>query len=386
MTTAGRDTGLRDAAREIGEGVLGPNADDVDATGRFPTESVDAFRQVGFLRALISVEEGGLGATLDELSDVLIELGRWCASSAMILALHSIQVACLVRHGETEALAAFRRRVAAQNLLLASAAAEAEVRGDVRSSVCAVRADGESFTLHKLVPVISYGSYADAVFATARRTPDSAPSDQVLVICEKDEFALTQTSDWDALGFRGTCSPGFVLDARGPLNHVFPTPFGDLSSETMLPVTHILWASLWLGMAKEADARSRRFAQQAARRSPGSLPPSALRLSEMALGVQQLDDLLLGARARLATADADPDYGASIAYATSMNSLKVAASGLLQEIVQKAFLICGMAGYANHSPFSLGRILRDAVGAQLMINNDRINVNNAELLLVQRGR
>jgi acyl-CoA dehydrogenase len=69
-----------------------------------------------------------------------------------------------------------------------------------------------------------------------------------------------------------------------------------------------------------------------------------------------------------------------------MNSLKVAASGILVDIVQKALLICGMAGYANASPFTLGRLLRDAVGAQLMVNNDRINANNAQLLLVQRER
>lgn len=386
MIAADGAVGLRRIARTLGESVLGPNAAAVDETGRFPRESVDAFRDAGLLRALIPVDEGGLGATLGELSDVLIELGRWCASSAMILALHSIQVACLVRHGESAAMTAFRRRVAAEGLLLASAAAEVGPSGDVRSSSCAVETEAGAFTLHKQVPVISYGRFADAIFTTARRTPESAPSDQVLVICEKSEYALEQTTQWDALGFRGTCSPGFVLDAHGPADHVFTTPFGDLSSQTMLPVTHILWASLWLGMATESDARARTFVQHAARKTPGTLPPSALRLSELALALQQMHDLVFGARSRFDAADADPDLGASIGYATSMNSLKVAASDLLIDIVHKALLICGMAGYANHSPYSLGRILRDAVGAQLMINNDRINANNAQLLLVQRER
>ena len=44
-----------------------------------------------------------------------------------------------------------------------------------------------------------------------------------------------------------------------------------------------------------------------------------------------------------------------------------------------------MAGYSNRSPFTLGRLLRDAYGAQLMVNNDRIHANNAHLLLIQQG-
>ena len=69
-----------------------------------------------------------------------------------------------------------------------------------------------------------------------------------------------------------------------------------------------------------------------------------------------------------------------------MNSLKVSASTLVVDVIQKALLICGMPGYANRSPYTLGRLLRDAYGAQLMVNNDRINANNAQLLLVQRER
>ena len=377
---------LRVTARTIGEEVAGPNAGDVDSSSRFPNETVDAMRDAGLFRAMIAVDEGGLGASLDDMADAITEIGRWCSSSGMILAMHSIQVACLVRHGHSDTISAFRRRVAEDGLLLASATTEVGIGGDVRSSTCAVEIEGGSFHLRKQTPVISYGAYADAIFATARRTPDSAPSDQVLVICEKNGYALEQTTTWNVLGFRGTSSSGFVLEASGRSDLVFTTPYSDISAQTMLPVSHILWASLWLGMSAEADARARRFVQSAARKTPGVVPPSGLRLAELAITFQQLHDIVHGARSRYRDADANPDLGRSIGYATSMNSLKVAASGLMIEVIQKALLICGMAGYANESPYSLGRLLRDAYGAQLMVNNDRINANNAQLLLVQRER
>ena len=377
---------LQAVAQAIGEQVAGPHANEVDASGRFPSETVHALRQAGLLRALIAVDEGGLGASLDEVADAITELGRWCSSSGMILAMHSIQVACLVRHADSATIVAYRRKVAEENLLLASATTEVGIGGDVRSSTCAVELEAGSYHLRKQTPVISYGLYADAIFATARRTPESAPSDQVLVICEKDGYTLEQTTTWNALGFRGTSSSGFVLDSTGESDLVFPAPYSDISSTTMLPVSHILWSSLWLGMAAEADARARRFVQNAARKTPGAMPPSGMRLAELAITFQQLHDVVQGARSRFRAADADPNLGTSIGYATSMNSLKVAASGLLIEVVQKALLICGIAGYSNESPFSMGRLLRDAYGAELMVNNDRINANNAQLLLVQRER
>jgi acyl-CoA dehydrogenase len=43
----------------------------------------------------------------------------------------------------------------------------------------------------------------------------------------------------------------------------------------------------------------------------------------------------------------------------------------------RAMLVCGIAGYRNDSKTALGRHLRDATGAALMVNNDRILGQNA---------
>ena len=68
-------------------------------------------------------------------------------------------------------------------------------------------------TLCKNAAVISYGSQADAILTTARRAPDAAPADQVLVALPKPDYRLEPT----ALGRPGdarTCSPGFMLSAE----------------------------------------------------------------------------------------------------------------------------------------------------------------------------
>lgn len=390
MTTVGPVSAPFDAAEtietavRIGRDIAGPAAADVDTQSRFPQEAMDALRESGLLGALIPVDQGGLGQSLDTVARTVTELAKHCSSAAMVYAMHQIQVACLVGHGHSAPLEEYTRAVAEQGLLLASATSEVGIGGDVRSSTCAVEVEGGGFSLVKQAPVISYGEYADAILVTARRTPDSPPSDQVLVLSPRDTFTLERRSGWDALGFRGTCSLGYQLTVKGDTTMILPVPYGDISSHTMLPVSHILWSSLWYGIAWAAAERARSFVQAAARKNPGSQPPSALRLAELTTVLQQFQELVEGTRRRYADAREDGDVTGSIGFAIAMNSLKVAASTLVVDVVQRSMLICGMAGYANRSPYTLGRLLRDAIGAQLMVNNDRINANNSQLLLIHR--
>jgi acyl-CoA dehydrogenase len=376
---------LAERAREIAELVAGPASADVDAKARFPSEAVDALRERGLLGALIPAELGGESATLSEVAAATEALGRHCASTAMIFAMHQIQIACLVQHGDTPHLRQLLRDIARDGLLLASATTEVGIGGDVRSSLCAVELDGSGrYSLTKQAPVISYGAHADIILATARRTPDSPPSDQSLVVCRRADYTLEPTSVWDTLGFRGTCSPGFVLRAEGPAADVLPVPFGDISSRTMLPTAHLLWGSVWLGLAGSAVDIARRFVRSQARKTPGVVPPSALRLAELMATYQQMTETVQGGIRRYRDALDDPDQLNSLGFAINMNSVKIITSTVVVDIVTKSLLICGIVGYAANTPYSLGRHLRDAHGAALMVNNDRILANTSQMLLVHK--
>ena len=50
------------------------------------------------------------------------------------------------------------------------------------------------------------------------------------------------------------------------------------------------------------------------------------------------------------------------------------------QVVEQALLVSGLAGYRNDSVYSVGRHLRDAYSAALMVNNDRILANMSHLL------
>jgi acyl-CoA dehydrogenase len=368
-------------ADRVGSEHAAPAADKVDRDACFPREAMDALRAEGLLGALVPARYGGADCSYADVAAMCRTLGRYCSSAAMVFAMHQIQVACIVEHGrDTPHFDDFLRDIATVGRLIASATSEVGTGGDVRSSVCAVETDGESFSIEKQAPVISYGEYVDDILVTARRTPDSAASDQVLVHVARPNLTLHPMSEWDTLGMRGTCSIGFQLRATGALDQILPVPYAEISGRTMLPVSHITWASLWLGIAEEALQRAHAFVRSAARKTPGSVPPGARHLTDAHATIERTRALVDAAVGEFVAAKDDPDLALSMALALHMNDLKLAVSVDALSVVQAALNICGIAGYRNDSEYSVARLLRDIYSAGLMVHNDRIIEHNASLL------
>ncbi len=381
-------TGLLDEVRKLGVESIRPAAADVDRRSRFPEESLAAFRKARLQGAAIPVELGGLGLTLPQVSALCTVIGQHCAASAMIFAMHQIQIACLSRHASSSPLlVAFLHECVERQLLIASVTSEVGVGGDMRSSIAAVRRDGDRAELEKAASVVSYGAYADALLLTARSAPLAPESDQVLVLLRKGDYQLEQKSEWDTLGMRGTCSPAFQVKAAFAAAQILETPFSAIASLTMVPYSHVVWTSAWLGIASDAVARSRQMVRAEARRRPGVPPFGATRLAH-AVSLHQAMRVQIHDASReyeeLCASPTGADTLFSIGYAIKINNLKIHGATMVTQIVTECLTLCGMAGYSNASPFSMGRQLRDAQGAALMIANDRINATNAALLLVHK--
>jgi acyl-CoA dehydrogenase len=378
---------LLQKAHALGREVLAAQAADVDRDARFPRESIDALRQARLLSAYVPRKYGGMGLDVVQVGRLCEALGQYCGSSAMIYAMHMIQVACIVHHaGQSAFFQEYLRQLVERQRLIASATTEVGVGGDLRTSVCAVEVAGDSFRLIKKAPVISYGEAADDILVTCRKSPEAPAGDQVLLLVRRGECTAEPLSGWDTLGFRGTCSSGFTLTARGKVEQILPASFGDILSQTMHPYSHIVWSSLWSGIAIDAVNRARAFVRAEARKTPSETPPAALRLAEV-------DGVLQEMRHNIAShahdyrdllARAEPEALDDFRFAVRTNNLKIASSHRVVDVVGRALLICGISGYRNDSKFSLSRHLRDAYGAALMVNNDRILKLNATMLLAHR--
>ncbi len=383
-----RFTALLVATRAIAGGIAAEHAGDVDQHARFPTETVDALRGAGVLSAPVPGHLGGGGCNMHELTQLCATLAQGCGASGMVLAMHYSQVACLTRHGlGSEFFTGYLREMVQHQYLLASITSEVGTFGDTRSSICAAERHGEHFVLNKNATTGSYCAHADAMLVTCRRDAEAPASDQVLVLVKRENGSLTQTTTWDTLGMRGTCSPGFRLESKGPAQQIVPGSFADSSAQTMVPYSHILWASLWWGIAADAVGRAATYVRGEARKNPGTLPPTATRLAEVSVqlhGMRQQWSSVAQAFDNACLAPGGEQELLGMGWALRLNNLKVACSEAAPQIVHRALQIVGVLGYKNDTPFSLGRHYRDVLSASLMISNERITVKSASMLLVHK--
>jgi acyl-CoA dehydrogenase len=381
------DQELLEAVRRVGAEVAAAHADEVDREARFPAEAVAALREAGALSALVPEDLGGAGASLEAVAESCFELGRRCGATGMVFAMHQIQVACMARHLDGSAwLEGYLRELADDQPLIASITSEVGTGGDMGRSVAAVSepADGVS-TFEKQAPTVSYGAHADAFLATLRRAPDAEPGDQVLVLARASQVELEPLGTWDPLGMRGTCSPGFVVSGKVPVEQVMATPFAAISDESMTPISHILWSHVWLGVSTDAFDRARAFVRAAAKRKPGEPLPAASRLSELMSRLSPLRaEVSLALREYCDVCDSDRARLSEMATILRFNNLKIAASELAPAVCQGAMGVCGIVGYKNDTPFSVGRHLRDTMSACLMVANERIHKTDAGLLLIAK--
>jgi acyl-CoA dehydrogenase len=383
-----RDSAFLAGIRAIAEEVAAVHTEEVDRHARFPVETLAALREQRALSAYIPPELGGAGVSFEAIAEACFQLGRRCGASAMVFAMHQIQIVTLVRHlPDSPWFEAYLRSVADEQRLVASVTSEVGTGGDMGRSIAAVTPAAEgACTFEKQAPTVSYGEHADDLLTTLRRSPDAEPGDQVLVLTRREQVTLEQTGTWDPLGMRGTCSPGFAVRAEFMPEQVLPTPFPTVSVESMVPISHILWSHLWLGIATDAFDRARAFVRAAAKQKPGEPPPTAQRLSHLMSELSLLRAEVDSALRAFMEGSREPgrERLSTVAPALRFNNLKIAASEQAPKVCQGALGVCGIVGFKNDTPFSIGRHLRDTMSASLMVANERIHQTNASLLLIAK--
>jgi acyl-CoA dehydrogenase len=171
---------------------------------------------------------------------------------------------------------------------------------------------------------------------------------------------------------RGTCSEGYALSARAHAGQILPDPYEVIHARTMVPFAHLLWGSVWAGIAAGATQRAQAFIRNALRHGNGAPPPGAPQFTRALTTLRTLRSLLASSLRRYTECMDDPEALAALDFQTQISLTKVEASELAAATVMSAMRACGLAGYRNDGDYSIGRFLRDVLSSPVMINNERI--------------
>jgi acyl-CoA dehydrogenase len=159
-----------------------------------------------------------------------------------------------------------------------------------------------------------------------------------------------------------------------------PLPYERIHGQTMIPAAHILWSSVWAGIAAAAVHKAQFYVRRAMRGSNGQMPPGGSHLGEAHSKLRQLRGVLAAAIELYERCHDDVRASGSIDYQTTLTMTKVDASELAVATVMACYRTCGLAGYRNDGDVSIVRHLRDVLSSPIMINNDRIAASLASAI------
>ena len=167
-----QQTLLRDMARDFAQQELAPRATRHDRQARLDPEVVPKMAELGLLGLTVPEDLGGAGMGNLELSIVLEEINRACASTGVTLSVHnSLVCAPILKYGSDAQKRAWLPRLASGEMLGAYALTEPASGSDAAALETRAVRDGDSWVLDGTKIWVTTGSLAGVVIVYARTDP-----------------------------------------------------------------------------------------------------------------------------------------------------------------------------------------------------------------------
>lgn len=199
----------QDALTRVIRDVVGPRADEIDRTGAFPRDAIDALQQAGVLGWCSATEVGGGGGGLGTAAEVVERLAEACASTAMVVMMHYAATAVIEAAGPEDT----RRAIAAGTHLTTLAFSEAGSRSHFWSPLGTATVDPRGIRLDAVKSWVTSAGEADSYVWSSR--PVGAAGPMTLWLVPARAPGLTVRGRFDGLGLRGNAS--CPVHARGVL-------------------------------------------------------------------------------------------------------------------------------------------------------------------------
>ncbi|HEU5471329.1 MAG TPA: acyl-CoA dehydrogenase family protein [Actinophytocola sp.] len=380
MTTVDQRPGLADVVATAERYAAG-----ADETARFPTEALDALRASGLLGLLVPAEHGGAGGGLGDLVDVTMRLSRVDLSVGMIFAMHCQQAITLVRYARPRLAGELLPALGRGELYLASVTTERGTGGHLLTSDSPTSSGAGLLRIDRDAPIVTGGEHADGFLITLLAPDADSPTQVSLVYAAREQLALEVTGGWDPLGMRATHSVPMRLSGAVPEHQVVGESggFRAIAAGLFGPVAHLGWAAAWLGTAAGALSRVLRLMRSPAGRRQFDLT-SELLLTRLARIRGRLDTVHALLRHTVSTVDGAPDMSAPPVQLL-VNTLKVQAAEQCFAAGHELVELVGLRhGYLRGSELYLERVFRDLRSASLNYANDRLNLANGSLAVLDQ--
>lgn len=355
MTTA---THLQEIAPII-EHVIEPDAVAIDRDAKFPREALEAMGSAGLLGLVSAEDAGGRGGGISQAAEVIREIARHCASTAMVVTMHYSAALVIEGHGSH----ALRERVARGEALTTLAFSEVGSRSHFWAPVSAAERTGDDrIRLDARKSWVTSAGEADIYVWSSR--PLQAEGASTMWAVAASASGLASPSPFDGLGLRGNASSpvtaeGVMVDETDMLG-ADGAGF-DIMMATVLPAFSVFSGACCTGLMEAtiagaaAHAASTTF-EHLDGTALADLPTIRAYLARMKVKTDQAAALLDDTIAAIVAGREDAMM--------RVLECKAAAGEASTEVADLAMRVCG--GAAFRKEVGVERRFRDARAATVM--------------------
>lgn len=349
-------------AKKLGQEVLGKYAREVDEKGRFPTESIKALQEAGFMGLIVSTSYGGWGEGPRTFAAVVDTLAQYCGSTAMVYLMHICGTAAIQAYPPVHGDRILRDIVAGRHLTTL-AFSEKGSRSHFWAPVSQARQNGSFHIVSCEKSWVTSASNADSYILSTKAPEARGPMEWNMYFVLATTPGIKVEGPWDGLGLRGNDSaPVTFQNASIPMDQRVCEPGAGFNAafQHVLPWFQIGNAAISVGLAEAAIQSSIQHAIQTQFQHLGtnlaSLPNIRANLAKMRMEVDACRALVAKVAEKMEKPDATTVLG--------VLECKAACNEMALRVTELAMRTCGGAAFSKH--LTVERNFRDSRAGAVM--------------------
>ncbi|MDB4965821.1 MAG: acdA 1 [Myxococcales bacterium] len=350
----------------LADDVVARHSAEVDRNARFPVESVAALGSAGLLGLCVPSDLGGLGQGPRAFCAVAEELGRACASTAMVFVMHTSATQAIISSqslGDRDALLA---EIAKGAHLTTLALSEKGSRSQFWAPVSKLTARGEGFVTNAAKSWVTSANHADSYVTSAQMPDAKSPLESTIYLAHTAANEIRPQPGFDGLGLRGNDSAPVSIENLTVARRDLVSELGkgaDTMLQVILPWFAIGTAAMAHGLCRAAVGATAHHLSSTGFEHTGTslrdLPQLRARLAQMSVRTE-------ASRALLGRALAEIEAGTPEAPLFVLSTRKAALEAAL-EVTDLALKACGGAAFSRQMPSApIERLFRDARAGWVM--------------------
>jgi len=203
---------IRQAAAKTAQRIVQPRAAEIDATGEFPWDLVDAFGKQGFLSIILPEEYGGTDGDITSFCSVIEEIAKVCGSSSLLILAQGVGTLPIWLGGLPSQKEFYFAQISEKNRLTAFTLNELEGGSNIPSIKTTAKKHGKDYLLNGRKSFITHGSIAQFYTVFALTDPERGGEGISAFIVEDGTSGLTFGKREEKIGMRGSVTTDVIFE------------------------------------------------------------------------------------------------------------------------------------------------------------------------------